>query len=253
MKLLVLKNQKRKWDEIFGGFAQQLAACHSWLLAEYWGQIFEHKKTRVFRFGCEFEHLFIYQCLFDIAHPLILASSPNDPAPPSYAWLKSRPRFWRSILVLNIFIFCTSFKNFKIETSVVFAVCNWIRCKCTWLGKTPNKKCLECRIWRLNGRIYRLTGFRQSYREIELRLWQGSNTKVWKRKRASSSIFTKAPYLWNQHMDIAVNIWNLLWDYQIHIAVFFVFIIWFFVRGTDLLRWIYRKATGKQTKKPKNN
>lgn len=42
-------------------------------------------------------------------------------------------------------------------------------------------------------------------------------------------------------MDTAVNIWNLLWDYQIEIAVFFVFLIWMVVRGWDLFRWIFRK------------
>lgn len=49
-------------------------------------------------------------------------------------------------------------------------------------------------------------------------------------------------------MDTAINVWNLLWEYQIPIAVFFVFIIWFFVRGGDLIRWIVRKvrANGKK-------
>ena len=42
-------------------------------------------------------------------------------------------------------------------------------------------------------------------------------------------------------MDTAVNIWNLLWEYQIHIAVFFVFLIWLVVRGWDLFRWVFRK------------
>jgi hypothetical protein len=46
-------------------------------------------------------------------------------------------------------------------------------------------------------------------------------------------------------MDTAVNIWNLLWDYQIHIAVTIVFLIWFLVRGSDTIRWIWRKLRGK--------
>jgi hypothetical protein len=46
-------------------------------------------------------------------------------------------------------------------------------------------------------------------------------------------------------MDTAVNIWNLLWDYQIHIAVTIVFLIWFLVRGSDIIRWILRKLRGK--------
>ena len=48
-------------------------------------------------------------------------------------------------------------------------------------------------------------------------------------------------------MEIAVDIWNALWDNQIEIAVFFVFLIWMVVRGGDVLRWIWRKlrANGK--------
>ena len=42
-------------------------------------------------------------------------------------------------------------------------------------------------------------------------------------------------------MNTAVDIWNALWDNQIEIAVFFVFLIWMVVRGGDVLRWIWRK------------
>jgi hypothetical protein len=48
-------------------------------------------------------------------------------------------------------------------------------------------------------------------------------------------------------MDTAVSIWNLLWEYQIHIVVVIVFLIWIVVRGSDLGKWIWRKlrANGK--------
>jgi hypothetical protein len=42
-------------------------------------------------------------------------------------------------------------------------------------------------------------------------------------------------------MEIAVETWNLLWDYQIHIALLAVFLIWVIVRGSDLIRWAFRK------------
>jgi hypothetical protein len=49
-------------------------------------------------------------------------------------------------------------------------------------------------------------------------------------------------------MDTAVNVWNLLWDYQIHIVVLVVFLIWVVVRGSDVIRWVARKlrANGKK-------
>ena len=46
-------------------------------------------------------------------------------------------------------------------------------------------------------------------------------------------------------MDIAIEIWNLLWDYQIEVAFVIVLLIWIVVRGGDLLRWLGRKLTGK--------
>jgi len=50
-------------------------------------------------------------------------------------------------------------------------------------------------------------------------------------------------------MDTAVNIWNLLWDWQIPIAVALVFVIWLVVRGSDVSRWLirqFRRLIGKQ-------
>lgn len=50
-------------------------------------------------------------------------------------------------------------------------------------------------------------------------------------------------------MDTAVNIWNLLWDWQIPIAVALVFVIWLVVRGTDVTRWLirlFRRLIGKR-------
>ena len=47
-------------------------------------------------------------------------------------------------------------------------------------------------------------------------------------------------------MDTAIEIWNLLWDYQIHIAVAIVFVIWLIVRGADTVNWVYRKLSGKR-------
>lgn len=49
-------------------------------------------------------------------------------------------------------------------------------------------------------------------------------------------------------MDIAIQIWNALWDFQIYIAVIIVLAIWIVVRGADLFSWIRRKlrrASGK--------
>jgi hypothetical protein len=46
-------------------------------------------------------------------------------------------------------------------------------------------------------------------------------------------------------MDTAIEIWNLLWDIQIPIVVAIVFVIWLIVRGSDLLRWVWRKLSGK--------
>ncbi|MFM2375227.1 MAG: hypothetical protein RLZZ165_324 [Bacteroidota bacterium] len=44
-------------------------------------------------------------------------------------------------------------------------------------------------------------------------------------------------------MENAVDIWNLLWDYQIQIALMLVFLVWIVVRGSDLIRWAFRKRT----------
>lgn len=55
-------------------------------------------------------------------------------------------------------------------------------------------------------------------------------------------------------MDTAINVWNLLWDYQIHIVVAVVFVVWFIVRGSDVIRWVgrklrpHRKPTGEARK-----
>jgi hypothetical protein len=49
-------------------------------------------------------------------------------------------------------------------------------------------------------------------------------------------------------MDTAIGIWNLLWDYQIHIVVAVVLVIWLVVRGSDVIRWVWRKVRGKKAK-----
>jgi hypothetical protein len=46
-------------------------------------------------------------------------------------------------------------------------------------------------------------------------------------------------------MDTAVNIWNLLWEFQVPIVVLLVLIVWLLVRGSDLGKWIIRKLRGK--------
>ncbi len=46
-------------------------------------------------------------------------------------------------------------------------------------------------------------------------------------------------------MDIAIEIWNILWDYQIPIAFVIVLAISTVVRGGDLLRWLIGKVVGK--------
>ncbi len=51
-------------------------------------------------------------------------------------------------------------------------------------------------------------------------------------------------------METVVNIWNLLWDEQILIAVVIVLVIWLLVRGSDVLRWIGRKLRGKVSLPP---
>lgn len=43
-------------------------------------------------------------------------------------------------------------------------------------------------------------------------------------------------------MEIAFAIWDFLWENQIAIAFAVIFVIWFFVRGLDLVRWIFRKV-----------
>ena len=50
-------------------------------------------------------------------------------------------------------------------------------------------------------------------------------------------------------MDTAVNIWNLLWDWQIPIAVMLILAIWLVVRGSDVMRWairLFRRLNGKE-------
>jgi hypothetical protein len=46
-------------------------------------------------------------------------------------------------------------------------------------------------------------------------------------------------------MDMAVSIWNLLWEYQIHIVVMLVLVVWLVVRGGDLIRWVWRKVRSR--------
>jgi hypothetical protein len=45
-------------------------------------------------------------------------------------------------------------------------------------------------------------------------------------------------------METAIEIWNLLWEYQIHIVVAVVLVIWLLVRGSDVVRWLMRKWRG---------
>ena len=54
-------------------------------------------------------------------------------------------------------------------------------------------------------------------------------------------------------MDIAIEVWNLLWDYQIEVAFVIVLLIWIVVRGSDVMRWLGRKVHRKDnaaTKSP---
>jgi hypothetical protein len=45
-------------------------------------------------------------------------------------------------------------------------------------------------------------------------------------------------------METAIEIWNLLWEYQIHIVVAVVLVIWLLLRGSDVVRWLMRKLRG---------
>lgn len=50
-------------------------------------------------------------------------------------------------------------------------------------------------------------------------------------------------------METTVSIWNLLWDYQVHIAVILVLVVWLVVRGSDVMRWVirlFRRLIGNQ-------
>lgn len=42
-------------------------------------------------------------------------------------------------------------------------------------------------------------------------------------------------------MDTFWSIYGFLWENEVVIAIFLVFILWFFVRFFDLSKWMYRK------------